>query len=46
MVFSSTTLINTQNVMEIRVAKFYQFDATEFENDIGIFSLALGYELE
>jgi len=27
------TLLNNQNVMETRLAKLYQFEAAEFEND-------------
>ena len=40
------TLFNTQNFMETRLAKLYRFEATEFENDIEIFSLALAFDLQ
>ena len=39
-------LFNTQNVMEKRLAKLYNFEAAEFENDIEIFSLATLFELQ
>jgi len=32
--------------METRLAKLYRFEATEFENDIEIFSLALAFDLQ
>jgi len=41
----SIALFNTQNIMEMRLAKLYQFKAAEFENDIEIFILALVFEL-
>jgi hypothetical protein len=44
--FLSITLNNTQNVMEMRVATLYLFEAAEFENDIEIFSLAIVFELQ
>ena len=40
------TLFNTQNVMETRLAELYYLEATEFENDTEIFSLALVFELQ
>jgi len=40
------TLFNSQNVMETRLAKLYKFEATEFENNIEIFSLDLFFELQ
>ena len=40
------TLFNTQNVMETRLAKFYCFEAAEFENDTEIFNLAPVFELQ
>ena len=42
---SKITLFNTQNVMEVRLAKLYYFEATELKNDIEISSLALVFEL-
>ena len=40
------TLFNTQNIMETRLATLYSFEDPEFENYIGIFSLALVFELQ